>query len=71
MNKSATHNFLLDNETMSEIESKVETFDLMTDIKVLLREYYIATFGESGNSLNIAFNNGQRFSIAVAEVNAE
>ena len=70
MNNPETHKFLLDNESMSEVENKIDVNDLLTDIKVLMREYYVATFGESGKSLNIAFNNGQKFRLTVEEVRA-
>ena len=42
--------------------------DLLWDIKVLMREYYVGTFNKKGNYLVVKFNNGQKFRIAVAEI---
>lgn len=40
---------------------KVETDDLLHDIKFLLSEYYVATFTAEGTQLKISFNNVQSF----------
>ena len=44
---------------------RVNASDLLLDLKVLLKEYYIATFTSDGNALLINFNNGQKFKLNV------
>ncbi len=46
---------------------KVEAEDIMLDLKVLLKEYYAATFSADEKSLKIRFNNGQVFKLSVSE----
>ncbi len=43
--------------------------DLLFDLKCLMKEYYIATFKESGESLKLSFENGQTFDIFVKSCN--
>ena len=43
--------------------------DLLIDLKCLIKEYYIATFTESGENLKLSFENGQSFLISVKSCN--
>lgn len=49
------------------LTSVAEAHDLLIDLKVLLKEYYTATFTEDGNALLMKFNNGQRFKLTLEE----
>lgn len=51
----------------AEFQCKVTTNDLLLDLKVLMKEYYIATFSEDNGSLKIALNNGQKFRLILLE----
>ena len=63
-----SHIFVPELDCAQGLNFKVEAIDLLVDIKALLKEYYIATFNKNGNSLNITFNNGQKFRLTVKEV---
>ena len=43
--------------------------DLLFDLKCLIKEYYVATFTESGENLKLSFANGQSFLISVKSCN--
>lgn len=43
--------------------------DLLFDLKSLIKEYYVATFTESGKNLKLSFENGQSFLISVKACN--
>lgn len=60
-------NELMLTECMHEgiLSTRVDSGDLLSDLKVLMKDYYIATFVEDGQALKIAFNNGQEFDIIV------
>ena len=45
-----------------------DTDDILRDIKVFMRENYIACYDEEGESLILKFNNGQKFKISVNEM---
>lgn len=57
-----------DLEDLPDINWKVEPNEILCDIKFLLREYYVATFGIDEKSLILGFNNGQKFKITVSEI---
>ena len=42
--------------------------ELLIDVKVLLKEYYAATFSEDGNALLMNFTNGQKFKLTLQEI---
>lgn len=46
---------------------KISAQDLLIDLKVLMKEYYVATFTENEGELKIAFENGQKFIIGIKE----
>lgn len=46
---------------------KISAQDLLIDFKVLMKEYYVATFTENEGELKIAFENGQKFIIDIKE----
>lgn len=55
-------------KNVQKLVSVIDEMSLMMDVKVLLNEYYLATFDENGNSMKIALNNGQKFRITVDEI---
>ncbi len=62
------HLFVAETEgAKDKFNYNVEAEDIMLDLKVLLKEYYAATFGIDGKSLKISFNNGQKFKLSVSE----
>lgn len=66
--QSDGHIFVPDTEIAdAEFQCKVTTNDLLLDLKVLMKEYYIATFSEDNGSLKIALNNGQKFRLVLIE----
>lgn len=50
------------------IVSIMSASEMAMDLKFLLRDFYLATFDVSGESLNINFENGQKFKLTVKEV---
>lgn len=48
---------------------KTSEHDLLFDLKSLIKEYYVATFTESGENLKLSFENGQSFLISVKSCN--
>ena len=42
--------------------------EIILDIKALFSEYFLAIFTADGKSLNVSFNNGQKFRITVSEI---
>ena len=66
--QSDGHIFVPDTEIAdAEFQCKVTANDLLLDLKVLMKEYYIATFSEDNDSLKIALNNGQKFRLILLE----
>lgn len=63
----AEHIFLPELECFNKLDFTVEASDLLTDIKVLIKEYYLATMCDDGDSLAIKFNNGQSFKLSIVE----
>ncbi|MCI8820320.1 MAG: hypothetical protein HFK02_02840 [Clostridia bacterium] len=47
---------------------KTNSLDLLLDLKVLMKEYYMATFEQDGKYLKLSFQNGQRFRVSVEEI---
>lgn len=62
--ESATDGKLEEDIPSWEVDAK----DLLLDLKVLIKEYYIATLNSQSNSLLLKFTNGQKFSIVVKEL---
>lgn len=56
--KSTEHIF---NNQFDESNCNLSLDDMLLDLKVLLKEYYCATFTHDGKSLKITLNNGQKF----------
>ena len=50
-----------------EFQCKVTAKDLLLDLKVLMKEYYVATFSDDNGWLKIALNNGQKFRFILIE----
>lgn len=48
--------------------SRIDESDLMLDLKVLMKEYYIGAFENDGSAMKITLNNGQRFEITCREI---
>lgn len=41
--------------------------DLLLDLKMMIKQYYVATFTQQDNRLKLTFSNGQTFLITVSE----
>lgn len=68
MQQSNGHIFLPDTEIAdAEFQCKITAKDLLLDLKVLMKEYYVATFSDDNGSLKIALNNGQKFRLILLE----
>ena len=61
-------NIAAEEKNVQKLISVIDEMSLMMDVKVLLNEYYLATFDENGNSMKIALNNGQKFRLTVEEI---
>lgn len=61
------HSFVIDSE-LSDLNWTTDPSALIFDLKYLIKEYYLCTFSETGNSLELRFNNGQKFEISVREL---
>lgn len=61
------HYFTNESECKPEFNWKTDSVSVLTDIKVLMKEHYFATFTSDGNALKLSFNNGQSFIVTVAE----
>ncbi len=68
MKERSNHLFIREMECEDKLQFKVDELSLLLDVKVLLKDYYTATFTESENALRINFDNGQTFEISVNEV---
>lgn len=67
MKNNDNHIFITDLENENNLNYVIDINSLLTDIKVLLKEYYVATFSEDGNNLVLKFNNGQKFKLTLFE----
>lgn len=67
MKNQAEHIFATEIDCSEDLIWAVNEDEMLCDIKKLLSEYYVATFTADGASLNISFNNGQKFCISVKE----
>lgn len=66
--QSGGHIFVPDTEIAdAEFRCKVTATDLLLDLKVLMKEYYVATFSDDGGTLKIALSNGQKFRLVLTE----
>lgn len=61
------HYFANDSECNPQFNWQTDSMAVLTDIKVLMKEHYFATFTSEGNALKLSFNNGQSFIVTVAE----
>lgn len=68
MKERSNHLFIKEMECEDKLQFKVDELSLLLDVKVLLKDYYTATFTESENALRINFDNGQTFEISVNEI---
>lgn len=64
------HEFTTETESAKEagLGYKVDAESILFDLKVLLREYYAATFTYDENALKLQFTNGQTFILNAKEV---
>lgn len=67
MKNQTEHIFATESDCSEGIIWTVDEDEMLCDIKKLLSEYYLATFNADGASLNISFNNGQKFCITIKE----
>ena len=68
--KNEYHEFVTETESAKEanLDYQVEAESILLDLKVLLRDYYAATFTKEGDALKLQFNNGQTFIISIKEI---
>ncbi len=68
--KKQEHAFLTELESAQEVgfNYKVDAKSVLLDLKVLMREYYAATFTATEDALQLQFNNGQKFILSAKEV---
>ena len=50
-----------------KMNTRVDELSMLLDLKVLLKDYYLATFTSDERGLEIKFDNGQIFTITVKE----
>lgn len=64
------HEFVMEKESAKEVglDYKVEAEEILFDLKVLLRDYYVATFTKDENALKLQFTNGQTFMLTAKEI---
>ena len=64
------HELVTETESAQEtgLAYKVDAESILLDLKVLLRDYYAATFTKDENALKLQFNNGQIFVLKAKEV---
>lgn len=69
MKNNKEHLFVTEMESSGQnLQFTVDEKSLLLDLKVLIKEYYAATFTEGESSLMLTFTNGQAFSLTVKEV---
>ena len=68
MEQVSEHTFVTELDCSEGLKWAVNEEELLCDIKVLLSEYYPATFTADCNALNVSFNNGQKFILTVKEL---
>lgn len=56
------------NTDLDRLDYKISLEDMLLDLKVLLKEYYCATFSDDGKSLKITLSNGQKFLLSLTTV---
>lgn len=66
--KKDGHLFLKDMESLCATDFKIDAHSLLLDLKFLCKEYYVATFTDTGKNLLLTFTNGQKFTISVNEL---
>lgn len=63
------HLFCPETENAKEhLSFRTDSLDLLLDLKVLMKEYYAATFEQDGKFLKLCFKNGQKFRVSVEEI---
>lgn len=69
-NEQVHHECVTEYESAKELEFnyEVDSKSLLLDIKALMREYYAVTFTETEDTLQLQFNNGQKFILSAKEV---
>lgn len=70
MSRKSCNNFINENQELNEISESnwfITSKDLLMDLKLLIKEYYAASFTEEDNFLKLSFVNGQIFFISVKE----
>ena len=69
MPKIKEHLFVTEMEGSGDsLKYIVDEKSLLLDLKVLIKEYYAVTFSENEDGLQLAFGNGQKFSISIKEI---
>ncbi len=69
MAKDKEHTFIREMEcAKNKFDFNLCVHELLIDFKVLLKEYYAATFLDDGNALIMNFTNGQKFILTLQEI---
>lgn len=68
MSGKTAHTFSTKTEAAKELNYKVDAESILLDLKVLMREYYAATFTVEEDSLILKFTNGQAFRLTAVEI---
>ncbi len=70
MSRKSCNNFINENQELNEISESnwfITSKDLLMDLKLLIKEYYAASFTEEDNFLKLSFVNGQTFLVSLQE----
>lgn len=70
MSRKSCNNFINENQELNEISESnwfISSKDLLMDLKLLIKEYYAASFTEEDNFLKLSFVNGQTFLVSLQE----
>lgn len=67
--QNTSHAFLTKTELANDkfFNYEIDAQKILLDLKVLLRDYYVATFTGEENVLKVTFNNGQTFLLRAEE----
>ncbi len=65
------HNIMRGTEKMDTNENRIKSSDLLDEIKILLKDTYIAGIRKRGDELDLHFANGQHFVLTIWETSKE
>lgn len=70
MSRKSCNNFINENQELNEISESnwfITSKDLLMELKLLIKDYYAASFTEEDNFLKLSFVNGQTFLVSLQE----